>query len=130
MDKALSAGIYTLGLTVTGLSSTNFSYLEEKHSKTGNYCVFFGVINPFSWDSAAQFEVDFVQFSFRGTNLSTLETLVNNFKAVFDFAKSSLTVSGYSVISCTRVNTKPATPFGDTYQIILEYRIETQKARS
>lgn len=129
MNSALRTGIYTLGKTVTGLSATNFFHGKAKDSQSGNYCIYFSIDNPHSWDSASKFEVDNVQFTFHGTTLSTLETLVTNFKTVFDFGKASLTVTGYSVISLTRNFIRGPEQFGKVWQIILEYRIETQIAR-
>ena len=127
MNSALRSGIYYLGKTVTGLDTTNFFYGDAKHSQQSSYCIFYGIDNPFDFDSGSQFEVDHVQFSFFGTVLSTLETLAENFQAVFDFG--TLTVSGYSFIGMKRTLSLPARKTDKVWQIILEYEIETQKSR-
>lgn len=129
MTSALRTGIYTLGKTVTGLSATNFFFDEAKHTQSGQYCIFFSVDNFYTWDSGAVFETDNIQFNFYGSNLANLETLVTNFQTVFDFGKDSLTVTGYSVISLTRNSISRPVKVDKIWQIILEYRVETQKAR-
>ena len=129
MNAALRTGIYTLGKTVTGLSATNLFYRDAKHTQESSFCVFWGVTNTQFIDSGTQFEIDNVQFDFFGTNLSSLETIVLAFKTMFDYT-SSLTVTGYTVMSVTRSLERPAQKFDKVWQISLEYEIITSKSRS
>ena len=130
MDSALRTGIYTLGKTVTGLDASNFFYGRASHAHPGSYCVFLGIDNPLSFDSGYLHEMNYVQFKFYGEVLATIETLVTNFITVFDFGRSSLSVSGYNVIQVVRIRRRPPRLFGKIWQVDLEYRIEIQKARS
>lgn len=129
MQPELRTGLYTLGKTVSGLSASNFFYGKTKHSLTGNYCTFFGVDDTHSFDSAYQFELVNVQFTFYGTVLSTLETLVSSFKDVFDFGTADLTASGYGVVKLMRTISVPPQRFENVWQIVLEYSVETEKTR-
>lgn len=129
MTAALKTGIYNAGLTVTGLSSSNFAYDEMFQGKTGTYCTFFGINNPLSWDSASKFETDFVQFKIYGTSPTGVDGIIEALAAKFDFGRANITVSGWTVVSCVRTMTVPRRKTEDIWEADIEYRIETQKAR-
>jgi hypothetical protein len=130
MNSALRTAIYTLGKTVTGLSSSNFYHVQAKQGDSLPYCVFQGIDADFDYDSGTQQENSRVQFSFFGTTLSTLETIANNFKTKFDFGETSLTVSGYSVLRIDRTLDLPPRKENKVWQIILEYEFQLTKSRS
>ena len=128
MQGNLIKAIKTLGITVIGLSATNLFLDKAKDNQTGQYCVFFPVNDDPAIDSGTQFEHEYVQFDFYGTNLSNLDTLVSNFKTVFDFT-DSLSVTGYTVIEVRRIRERGPRKFGDVWQINLEYFIQLEKSR-
>lgn len=131
MISALQTGITTLARTVSGLSSSNLFYYEAKHGSSLPYCVFQDITpGEFDYDSLNQFDKTYVQFSFFGTTLSALQTMIASFKSIFDFGESSLTVTGYSVIRIDRINEYTPSKENKVWQLILEYSFEIQKARS
>ena len=129
MISQLRTALYTTGKTVTGLNATNYYFEMAKQGNDYPYCVFYEIASPRDFDSGSKFEICVVQFSIYGKTLSSLETLSNNFKSVFDFGKDNLSVSGYDVITCIQQNEIGPSKFEKTWQIALEYRVELQKSR-
>jgi len=130
MNSALRTGIYNLGVTVTGLSATNFYYGEAEQNTKHPYCVFSPIGNPVSWCSNNIYEEDYFQFALYGKSLSELETLEAAIIAKFDFT-ASLSVSGYTVILCFRQGTtrKVKLPDSDIWQVVIEYKSRISKGR-
>jgi hypothetical protein len=132
MIPELRTGIQTLGQTVTGLSASNFRYGQQRRTQSGQHCFYFGVDNTFEFDSVDGLDRVNVQFTFWGAKLSSLETLVENFKAVFDFT-DSLSVEDYNVLEVRRNLSVPAQRFTTgtktTWQIIMEYQFIINKTR-
>lgn len=130
MIPALRKGIYTLATTATGLDSTNVYYGKAPEAKTGIFCVFYGITDELDFDSGYKDEITSVQFSFFGTNLTSLETVVESFKSVMDFGYDSLTVSGWTIVDLRREISIPAQRVEDVYQVIMQYRFRIDKSRS
>jgi hypothetical protein len=134
MNGYLRQGIYNLGLQVTGLSSSNFFFEEMKQSASKPYCVFSPITSPLDFDSGAEFENEYVQFSFfadeAGSNLSSLETIVEAFKNVFDFGEKFLGVQNFKVISCIREFVRGPVKVDRVWQVDIQYKIIISKLRS
>lgn len=129
MVTVLRNEIYRLGKTVSGLSATNIWYLEAPQNTALPYCVFTEFAHPYSFDSGSQYDEVYVQFAIYETRVSNLETLTAALKAVFDFARSSFSVTGYNVITCVRMSDLPIQKFENVYSSIIQYKIEIQKSR-
>jgi len=129
MNQAVREGIYTLAATATGLSSSNLYYAKAPEGKTGIYCVFYGIDDTLEFDSTTQDNISNIQFSFFGTNLTSLETVVESFKGIFDFGEASLAVTGWGTLRLRGMLSIPAQRIDDVYRVILEYEVRVDKAR-
>ena len=126
--KELITAIQTLGETVSGLSSANFGHEKYFKPAAGTYCTYFIIDNPFGFDSGSELEKFHVQFKFYGTNFNNLADLIENFESMFDFT-DELSVTGYTVINCIRIQTHPFRKHGRIWESDLEYFIFCEKAR-
>jgi hypothetical protein len=129
MTSALRTGIYNAAKAATGWSSSTVFFGEAKHGLTGVYCVIYPIGNPYALDSASVYETDYVQFKIYGTVLADVETGTANMCAKFDLGAANITVSGWTVITSMRTMTVPARKTENVWEIDVEYKIETQKAR-
>lgn len=129
MNNALRDAIYTTGKTVTGLSATNFRHNNVPQETAYPYCVFKGLVNPISRDSATDFEENHVQFSFYGDVVASIDTLAIALQIKFDYGKANLSVSGYTITKCLREFTIPARKIDNVWQIDLQYNIGISKSR-
>ena len=130
MITVVREGIYNTGISATGFSASNFFYDQAPQGTSKPYCVYSLLANPYDFDSKNVYEMFHIQFSFFGDVLDTLEGLVNNIKAKFDFGRSNITITGYNVIQSVReflsLSNLNET---DTYQIVMQYKIEIKIAR-
>lgn len=128
MTKAHITGINTLALTVTGLSSSNYSYSSTFEGKTGTYCVANCVDTFIGADSGSQRITDRVQFMFYGANFTELDALVCAFRSKFDYTLN-LSITGYTVERVEPISEVPPIIDGDIWTHILFYEIITLKNR-
>ena len=129
MIQALKNAIITKAVTISGISASNLFYVQAPDGKSGMYVVYSGVPYEKQWDSMAQFYPVPVQFNFYGPVEATVQTAVEAFEAVMDFA--TLTVSGYTFIHCIpTVPNLSSTKVDNVWQSVLTYMIEISKLRS
>ena len=130
MIRALRNAIYTTGKTVTGLTGNeNFFYNEARQTTAFPYCTFKPATGVREWDSGNTFDKGLVQFTFYGKSSGSIETLAENLKAVFDFGKDNISVTGYDTVSCLQQNDIGPLKDDKTWVIVLQYFIEIQKSR-
>lgn len=127
MITNLRKAIYSLGQTVQGLDTTNFFFKEAPQGKSGIYCVFSEISNPYAGRTTmSQFEQSYIQFSFYGINQEDLETLVNNFRDVFDDSENNFNLTDYFVLRVDWSLTRDV-QLEDVKQIIVQYKFSLQK---
>ncbi len=127
MITSLRTAIYNLGLTVAGLTSTNFAYQEMPQNVEGNYCVFSEITNPYAGRTTmSKFEESHVQFAFYGESQPELEILIKNFRTKFDDSEASFSLSDYYVLRIDWTLSRDSSVDGSK-QIIIQYRFSLQQ---
>jgi hypothetical protein len=134
MIAELRSAIETLGLTVTGLSANNFFFDKAPEGTVYPLVIYSEIASTHSWDSVNTYDETFFQFDIRNagkeTELDAAEVIEAAIMAKFDFT-TSLSVSGYNVVICSRQGTPKKTRFPDSdiWQILIEYRVQLSKGR-
>lgn len=129
MIQALRNAIYTTGLTVTGVTTANLWYLEAKEDTTFPYVVFSDVTDVVSRDSGTDFENYDIQFSIFSDVLTETESFSAAIKSKFDYGKSNLSVSGYTVVEVVRTLEPSVLKEDKIYHHVLQYKITISKSR-
>ncbi len=134
MNSNLQTAIYNKAITVPGL----YGYINDNDKGNVFYknipkgsnakCVFQELTNPADLrdNKNIRTEYSIVEFSFYDDDQNALETLITNFRSVFDDCESSLSVPGYQVISVRWQLTRDSS-FEETNKMIIQYKIRLNK---
>jgi hypothetical protein len=127
MITSLRKAIYNQGLTVSGLSASNFFFKEAPQGITVNHCVFSEISNPYAGRTTmSKFEESYVQFAFYGTDQQALETLVKNLRAKFDDSESSFSLTDYYVLRVDWSLSRDV-QLEEVKQLIVQYKFRLQQ---
>lgn len=125
LKTALYTKLTTAGTFATAIGGRVY-YQRSEDSPTYPYCVYSFFADNYSFDSGAEFEEIYIQFSLfdensSSANISSLES------SLIDLLKTTLTFTTYTQVRFQRINKRYSLSENDTWNTILEYRIEIEK---
>lgn len=129
-QPALRTGLYNLltnSAELTALISTRVYYHEALHNATLPYVVF-DILNSLEdRDSASKFFPHMCQFTVAGTTLGSVESVMTALTNALDDKESSLTVTGFGIITITKDFQRLPEYIDKVWNQIIQYTITTQK---
>lgn len=127
-NSELKTALYNR-LTSTSTFNTNIGgrvyFQRAEDSPTYPYCVYSIFADNYSYDSANEWEEIYIQFSLFDENSSSsnISTLESN---LIDLLDTTLTFTNFTQINLYRINKRYSLSENDSWNTIIEYRIEIE----